>query len=389
MQGVSTSMSPDGIDRRTVLGAAIGGALTLRNGASRAEEKPPEYVIGLVGQGPVGDAMREGALLAVEVINQAGGLAGRKLRLRAETLNPADKEIRAQAIKISGALMKEKDLIAVIGHDEMSDALPAAIAYRRRNILFIAPTITISDLSRHGLENVFATIPDNTDIATQTARLAFDIGLRRAVVLRDRSMEALEIGLAFRDEAAVLGITIINERSFRAETANARDVLAGLQGLRVDHLLIATPLDLAVRLVRQAGAMGLGLTSVLPQFTDPDALRPQLAKINGRILLPVLRNRVSPSIVQANWAKSFETRFQKQASDWAMQGADAVGLLAYAIGRSGTVDADELISLLRLELAYTGIGGRISFRRNGRIYTRLLAFASVRPDEVVYYMPGA
>jgi branched-chain amino acid transport system substrate-binding protein len=367
----------------------LGGA------AAQQTEKPassePELVVGIVGHGELGDAVRDGATFAVETLNRDGGILGRSVRLRVETLMPSDKEVevRARAVKVASRLLREPNLTAVIGHSTMADALPAAIAYHRRDILFFAPTISTSDLSRHGLANVFATIPDTTDIATQTARLASDIGLRRVVVLRDRSAEALELSLAYRDEAAVLGITVVNERSFRLETANPRDVLAGLQGLRIDHLLIATPLDFAVQLVRQAGAMGLSVTSVLPQFADAEALRPQLAKVNGRILMPVLRNRTGPTPTQAAWAAAYEMRFGTAPSDWAMQGADAMGLLAAAAARSGSVNREELISLMRLEIAHIGIAGRFSFRRNGRLYTRLLTFASVRPDEVIYYMPGA
>jgi endonuclease YncB( thermonuclease family) len=51
-----------------------------------------------------------------------------------------------------------------------------------------------------------------------------------------------------------------------------------------------------------------------------------------------------------------------------------------------------LTRVMHGELAHRGIGGRMSFRRNGRIYTRMLGFASIRsPEEkdTIYYMPGA
>jgi len=64
-------------------------------------------------------------------------------------------------------------------------------------------------------------------------------------------------------------------------------------------------------------------------------------------------------------------------------------LLAAGLRRVGYFDLQELIRVLHGELAYPGVAGPVSFRTNGRIYTRLLSFASIRPTEVAYYQAGA
>ena len=359
------------------------------NPPAPAQVKQAEVVIATVTSSPDDDSVRDGVILAVEQLNASGGLLGHKVRVHSETLVQPDRWMRSQAVRIAGDLVAESGLIAVIGHEGLTDALPAAIAYIRYNVLLISPTITLSDLTRHGLTNVFAVMPDNVDITTQTARIAFDIGLRRAVLVRDRSEEALEIALAFRDEAAVLGITVVDERSYRAKDANPSTFLAGLQGLRIDHLVIVAPLDLAIDLVKQASAMALPVTSVLVDFVDPETVRSRLGRVEGRVLLPVLSNRTAPTPDQLAWNRAFSNRFGYRSNDPAVQAADSVGLLAYAAAKVNSINPTDIGRFLRLEAAYTGLAGRMSFKPNGRIYTRLLAFASVRPDEVAYYMPGA
>jgi branched-chain amino acid transport system substrate-binding protein len=378
---------------RLALGAtasAVAGIVHAQpSGATPDPVAPSEVVIATVDYGAVGEAVRDGALLAVETLNKTGGLRGHPVRLRSETLAVPGRPLREQAVAIASKLLQEEGLVAVIGHDGLDDALPAAIAYHRRDILFLAPTTTLSDLTRHGLDTVFATLPDNTDISTQTARIGFDIGLRRAVVLRDRSAESLEIGLAFRDEAALIGITVVQERSFRAESVSPREIMAGLQGQRIDHVVIVAPLPLSLALIEQAVAMDLQATCVLPQFFGLEDVRAGLGPSRTRVLLPVLRNLTAQTPAQLAWSDAYAARFHQEPTDWAMQGADCVGLLAYAADQAGSIDRRQLGSLLRLEAAYSGLAGRISFRRNGRVYTRLLAFASIRPDEVAFYMPGA
>ena len=124
-------------------------------------------------------------------------------------------------------------------------------------------------------------------------------------------------------------------------------------------------------------------------MTNVDAMRERIGRVNPRVLLPVLRARDAPTPAQAVWDRAYTARFGVHPVDFAMQGTDAVGLLAEGLTRVGSLDLAELRRVLHGELAYSGVGGRMSFRRNGRIYTRLLGFASIRSTEVAYYMPGA
>jgi ABC-type branched-subunit amino acid transport system substrate-binding protein len=207
------------------------------------------------------------------------------------------------------------------------------------------------------------------------------------VILRDRGNDALEVSLAYRDEGAVLGITTVDERSGPPGTS-PREYFGGLQGLRFDHLLIIGSVDFQIDLVKFASESGINVTCVLPTIMNVNYIREQIGRIAPRVLIPVLRDRSAPTPEQAAWGRAYSARFGDTPIDAAIQGTDAVGLLAEGLTRVGTIDLAELGRVLHGELAYSGVGGRVSFRANGRIYTRLLGFASVRANEVAYYMPG-
>ena len=389
------SLNLPGLARRAFLGAAASAAVQAATDSAPALAAvaatiptTEELTVAIVGSGFTGDALKNGATLAIERLNVEGGLLGHRLRLYTEITAFSGSGTRAAAIAAADNVVSQPNLVAVIGHTTVADALPAAIAYLRSGVPFFAPTIASTGLTLHGLPNLYATLPDNTDISVQTARIGFDIGLRRCVILRDRGGEALEISLAYRDEAAVLGIDIVDERSMPSGSS-PRDYMAGLQGPRFDHLLIVGPLATQTALVRAAADAGLNVTCVLPTINNADYVRQQLGPIKGRVLLPVLRDRTAPSPTQAEWEKAYTARFGESPVDMAMQGTDAIGVLTEGLKRVGTLDLRELGRVLHTEFAYNGVGGRVSFRNNGRIYTRLLGFASIRPNEVAYYMPGA
>ena len=384
-----------GLGRRAFLGSTASAVMQAAGDSAPAFAavtatlaSSEELTVAIVGSGFVGETLKNGATLAIERLNTEGGLLGHRLRLHTEMVAFSGSSTRSTAIDAANNVVSQPNLIAVIGHATVEDALPAAIAYLRHRVPFFAPTISSTGLTLHGLPNLYATLPDNTDISVQTARIAFDIGLRRCVILRDRGSEALEVSLAYRDEAAVLGIAIVDERSMPAGSS-PRDYMAGLQGPRFDHLLIVGPLATQTALVRAAADAGLNVTSVLPTINNADYVRQQLGTIKGRVLMPVLRDRTAPTPTQADWEKAYTARFGERPIDLAMQGTDAIGVLVEGLKRVGTLDLRELGRVLHTEFAYNGVGGRVSFRANGRIYTRLLGFASIRPNEVAYYMPGA
>jgi len=143
---------------------------------------------------------------------------------------------------------------------------------------------------------------------------------------------------------------------------------------------------------------------VLPTMVNVEMFRDQLLAAapriaNGRVdpsfprvLIPVLRARSNLSTKQVEWGDQFKTRFGTDALDLSMQGTDAVGLLAASFERAGRFNVNEAKRVMHGELAYNGVGGRISFRANGRIYTKLLNFASVRVADtpsILYYPAGA
>lgn len=89
-------------------GAAIAGSSTLVGGIAKAQESGPiklGYISSLSGsQAPLGQPMLLGAQIAVDQINQAGGVLGRKLELvvRDDKAKPADATVAARELAGSG-----------------------------------------------------------------------------------------------------------------------------------------------------------------------------------------------------------------------------------------------------------------------------------------------
>ncbi len=117
-----------------------------------------EVLIGLAApfSGPMawgGAQMREGAQLAIDDLNQAGGVLGQQL----QAVTADDFCDGEQAIAAARKLV-ESEVVAVFGHLCSSAAIPASRVYADADLVMISDFATNPQLTEQGFRNVFRTM---------------------------------------------------------------------------------------------------------------------------------------------------------------------------------------------------------------------------------------
>jgi branched-chain amino acid transport system substrate-binding protein len=125
------------------------------------------YVGGLSGRAAsLGIAGRDGALLAVEEVNRAGGIAGRQVRL--ETF---DDGVGPTAAADGVKALAEKGAVAIVGPMTSAAAVAAAPVADAERIVLMSPTVSTDSLT--GKNDYFLrAYPDNASAATLLATKA-------------------------------------------------------------------------------------------------------------------------------------------------------------------------------------------------------------------------
>lgn len=127
-------------------GAMVLGVVLVAMGLSACGPKPPikvGFIGGLSGKfSDLGTANRNGALLAIETANDAGGVGGRKLLL----VEQDDQQDNAQALLAMNELKKQA-VVAIVGPSTSSIAVAIAPMATENQIPLIAATATTSKLS--------------------------------------------------------------------------------------------------------------------------------------------------------------------------------------------------------------------------------------------------
>src|SRR6188508_2709204 len=115
------------------------------------KKEPTEILIGLYGSttggtATLGQSSRDGSQLALEEINAAGGVFGKKLRLIVED----DAGKPEEALTVVTKLINRDRVVAVLGENASSRSLAAAPMCQQNRIPMISPSSTNPKVTQVG-----------------------------------------------------------------------------------------------------------------------------------------------------------------------------------------------------------------------------------------------
>lgn len=329
------------------------GAIVSRTGAAAAS----------------GEQVTRGCDLAVEELNAAGGVRGRKLELlyRDDSTNP---EVGLSVLR---DLVEREHVPVVLGAVSSSVTLRLAPYCERRHIVLISPSASASQLTDAG-EYVFRTYPSDVLEGASMAAFARDLGLDRVAILAVDNDYGASLADVFAERFRASGGSVVALLTFPEGNAAAlKDAVNALAGLSPRGLYVpayAGDLVAALNLLRETNAhpIVLGTSSVTAEsirLAGP-------AADNMVFPMPSFDPDADDAGVRA-FAEAFRARYHEEPDVYAAHAYDAVRVLATAVDRAGSWEPDEVRdALLRID-NYEGATGRMAFDRKGDVvqYPRL------------------
>ncbi len=295
--------------------------------------KPPievGFLGGLSGKfSDLGTATRNGALLAVEMANEAGGIGGRKLHLT-ELDDKQSSEVALQAMEE----FKKQGVVAVVGPSTSSIAVAVTPVANQQQLLMIAPTATTNKLS--GKDDYFLrSIGDASFYGTRAAQRHFQRqGVRSVALILDMANADYteSWGEPYAAEFARLGGKVLRVERFTS-TSNpdhlqiAKKLLEGQPEMlvtvasSVDSALIAQRARGLQPTVRLAGA-GWASTERLIELGG--------ASVEG-MLFEQYFDRFDQSPKFQGFLKSYRERFKADPGFGALLAYDAANMIIAAL----------------------------------------------------------
>jgi branched-chain amino acid transport system substrate-binding protein len=302
-----------------------------------------------------------GAQLAVEEINQTGGILGRTLELILY-----DGRTDPQSVAVAASRLLQQQPVAVIGFSDTDQVRIAGRILASAEIPFITSGASSPRLPQELPHCYLACFGDNAQAAAAAEYAVNRNGSKRACILEDRSMEyALLLGDYFRQAFSALGGEIVREEMFAGGEADfSRQILAiGQLDPPPDLIYVACGPEDAGTAVRQLRESGLAQPVMGgDSFDSPTFLRTvkdlQNVAFTTHCLLaeqggnPRMKQFIAA--YRQKWGVTPENAF-------AALGYDALRLVANAIQQAGTTEGRELEKALEETQDYIAVTGAISY----------------------------
>lgn len=272
---------------------------------------------------------RNGAQLAMEHINAAGGVCGRQLQLITRHDGTTKEEVTA-----ADTFLVRQGVVGIIGHMVSHNSVLAVESMRSEDIIFISPTTSTPELSGKK-DAFFRVIPDNTVWAKTLADYAVrTAGAQTLVAVYDADNQSYTLSFtkAFIEQATHNGASVPATIAIHGSgTPDWHAVIDDVHSTEADSLMLALSSRDTVNLAQQLHRSGLSMRL----FSSPWALTSALILTGGRHI-EGLTSSVSfnPENTRPEYQlfhKQYRDRFGQEPSFAAAFGYEAMQLLAAAL----------------------------------------------------------
>jgi branched-chain amino acid transport system substrate-binding protein len=326
--------------------------------------------------------MEQGAQLAVDQINAAGGVRGRRLNLRLAD-DSADED---DAVRRAQGLYDNAAVVAVVGHLTSNASLVAAQVYGggAHPVTMISPSASNPDLS--GISPyAFRICPSDSSHGAALARFAWQtLVARRAGILFTSDAYGRGVRKTFAADFVRLGGTIVEEDPYAPTTRSLEPYLSRMRQAGIDVIVLAGDRGGAELALQEMRALGIhwpliggdALAGIETAGTLAEGIWISTAYLPGRA-----GEKNAAFVADFARAHPGERPDSRAASAY-----DIVNLLAQAITEAGPrrrAVRDYIARVGREVPAFEGVTGRIAFNDAGDVPSRGVAIAVVRGGHLI------
>jgi branched-chain amino acid transport system substrate-binding protein len=314
-----------------------------------------------------GSPMKNAAILAVDEINEAGGINGRRLELvERDDYGNADSAVRAASD------LAESDVVAVIGSVYSSITLTVAPIFNGSNnpVVQISPSSSSPAISQAG-PYTFRICPTDLAHGGALARFARNrLNLNRAAVVYQNDEYGRGMRRAFLEEFTRLGGTVLAVDPYLQSAGVPEPYFERLaRGVHPQFVFVAGMAKEGGQAMRVARGLGLDAAFMggdgLSDLADTDPVAE-----GTFISVAYLEDHPSPRNLE--FVRKYHARFP-QSAPLNKSGAgtyEAIYLLREIISRVGTDRRrirDAMAEVGNSTPAYEGLTGKIAFDENGDV----------------------
>ena len=321
-----------------------------------------EYASLTGGNATFGTSSHAGTALAIDEVNARGGvLNGVKLRLLTED----DQSKAGEPANIVKKFISNDKVAAVLGEVASSKSLEAAPICQTAGIPMISPASTNPKVTQIG-DHIFRVCFLDEFQGKCIARFAATtLKAKKAGVLIDVKQD-YSTGLAgfIKDNFTQAGGSIVAEKSYSSGDKDFKAQLTSIKAANPDVIFVPGYYTEVSEIARQARQLGIKVPLMGGDGWDSDRLVANGGTaLEGDYFTDHFTSEDTSPMVQ-DFVKKYQAKYGKAPDAMAALGYDSALILADAIKRAGTPDADKLRAAIADTKDFQGVTGKITIDPN-------------------------
>jgi branched-chain amino acid transport system substrate-binding protein len=308
-----------------------------------------------------GVAVDRGIQMAVEEVNEAGGVKGRPIEL----ISLDDQGKSQEAVLAATKLISLNKVVALLGESTSSKALAMAPIAQKNKIPMISPWATNEKVTQVG-DYIFRVCYIDAFQGTVLAKFVFEkLKLKRVAILRDLNSDA-SLGLAdyFSKKFTELGGQVVANEVYTAGDVDFRSQLVAVREKKAEAVFLTGYYMEAGLIARQARELG-----IKAPFLGGDAWdAPELLKLGGKdVEGSYFSTHYSAESTQPEvkaFVSRFKAKYKEVPSAPAALGYDAAKILVAAMNKAQSFETVAIRDALAKTAGFAGVTGKIAINEN-------------------------
>lgn len=314
-------------------------------------------------QQPWGLDSKNGAQLAVDELNAAGGINGKKVELVIEDTGSKPEGGKSATEK----LVSEDKVVCVLGEVASGITLPAAQVCQENSVPIIAIGATRIDVTQQGGAVFRVCYTDDFQGAAMAKYAYEDLKLRKVAIMTDRKLPySTGLSEVFSKAFTGMGGEIVAEEKYESGNIDFKAQLTNIKSKNPDGLFCSGYFTEVGPIARQRQALGLNVPMLGGDGWDSKDLLDSGGEgiIGGYFANHYHKSEDRPEVKK--FVEAYKAKFGSDAGTaMAALSYDAANVCFDALKRAKSLDSKALIEAVGQTKDFKGVSGNITIGPDG------------------------
>jgi branched-chain amino acid transport system substrate-binding protein len=344
--------------------------------------------------------IRDGALMAIDEINTAGGIAGKIMiqpLLKDDGTVAAGQYDPAQAATNTQQFVADPNVVAVVGPQMSGSGKAMAPIASDAGLMLITPSSTNPDITDpnfasqyrpNGKAIYFRTVTTDAFQGPYMANYAAEtLGIKSVYILDDTGAYGEGIANSFEGQAKAKGINVLGHDKLNPKESDYTTILTKIKAMNPDALYYGGVQQAAVKLAKQAN----DVMPNLPKMGGDGVYSVSFPQDAGQAAEKWYATIAAPDTIDEpqaqDWVAKYQSKYGAAPQDYALTAYDAVLVLSDTVTRlinDGMPITRDNVRDYAQQTNLPTLQGTISFDDNGDLKEKIISVFQVKDAKYQY-----